>query len=196
MSQVTETIGERHLPIDRQIEAYHQSWEKDRQAQEDWPMLMDMVFIGLFLANVLHSAEQAWRDRVYRGSVEFDQETDNKFHALWRQWLDVTNKVLAKVDETEKVAGPLQFQEALREKNEQISFHQKALRGTADGIAAELNDRQPPRISRAVGLRDMTLTQQEADELNRQIEDAKTNPPPMPKRKMETKDASFLYGDS
>jgi cytochrome c553 len=38
-----------------------------------------------------------------------------------------------------------------------------------------------------------TLSQQEADELNRHIAEARKNPPPMPKRKMKTKDASFLY---
>lgn len=196
MSAVIATTGEQHSPIDRQIEAYHQSWEDHRQTQEDWPMLTDMVYIGLFLSNILHCAEQAWRDHVYRGSVEIDQETENKFQSLWQQWLDVTNKVLTKVEESEKVAGPLQIAGTLREKAEQIGFYVDSLRVAANGVATDLNDWQPPRLSRAVGLRDMTLTQNEADELKRHIEDAKKNPPSMPKRKIETKDASFLYGDS
>ena len=41
---------------------------------------------------------------------------------------------------------------------------------------------QPPHLSRAVGLREMTLTPEAAAELDRLIEEAKENPPAMPAR--------------
>jgi hypothetical protein len=48
---------------------------------------------------------------------------------------------------------------------------------------------QPPRLATAVGLRDMTLTPQAAADLDRFVEETTANPPPMPTRRLETRDA-------
>jgi hypothetical protein len=55
-----------------------------------------------------------------------------------------------------------------------------------------LDQWQPPRLATAVGLRDMTLTPQAAADLDRIIQETTANPPPMPTRRLETRDASFL----
>jgi len=49
-----------------------------------------------------------------------------------------------------------------------------------------------PHLSLAVGLRDMVLSPEAASQLDQLIEEATTNPPPMPQRRMQTGDASLL----
>ena len=169
-------------PIDRQLEAYEESWKQDHDgAMECW-MLEDLALSGVSVFNLLQRSEKAWRDRVFRGALEFDEETDEKCTRLWNGWLNVTRNVLAKAAEMETIFGPIGGMTDLRQ--------------AAAEIASALAQWQPPRLAVAVGLREMSLSQSEADALERQIEDVKKNPPPMPMHHMETREASFLKAHS
>jgi hypothetical protein len=171
-------MKEQTTPIDRQLEAYEESWKQDHEAAMECWMLEDLVLTGLAVFNLLQRSEQAWRDRVFRGALEFDQETNEKCRQSWDGWLKVTRSILAKAAEMETIFGAIGGVSDLR-------------RATAE-ISNALASWQPPRLAAAVGLREMTLSQNEADDLAGHIEDAKRTPPPMPVRRMETREASFL----
>ncbi|MBI3821660.1 MAG: hypothetical protein HY289_03160 [Planctomycetes bacterium] len=172
------TKGNHYSGIDRQLEAYAESWQRDHDAAKECWVLEDLVSIGLSVCGLLERAERAWRERVFRGVVEFDQEMNDKCRRLWDHWLGVTKKVAAQVDEMERAFSSVKGASELH--------------GAVAKVSDHLSQWQAPRLSLAVGLREMTLTQQEADELQRRIEEARKNPPRMPTRKMEVRDASFL----
>jgi hypothetical protein len=192
MATATLASAGRISPIDRQVEAFEESWVAVRGSQNDWQRLGEMVNIGLALTNVLHLAEYYWADLVYRGVVDFDTETENEFKALWARWLEVTRNLLARVDDIGRTDGAFGLSDSLREKVEHISRHVASLRCSAEAVPELLRDWQSPKISAAVGLRDMTLTSDEARDLEHLSAQAEKNPPPMPKRTLPTKDASFL----
>ena len=192
MSIATLTSENSTSPIDRQVIAYEESWATETASRDEWRKLAEMVNVGVALTTVLHLAEHYWRDLVFRAVVAYDEQTNQGFLALWARWLTVTTNVLAKVDSLGKTDGGLRLTDTLREKAEQIACHVNLLRGEANAVPEAQRDWQSPRISAAVGLREMTLSEVERDELERCIEQARKNPPPMPARRMETKDASFL----
>ncbi len=173
----------RRSPVYRQLEAYGESWKQDHSeamACRDWE---DAIAVGISIFRMIREREQAWRDQVFRGVIPCSE--DDYFDHLGRfaSWLDTTNEVLAQIlPELEKRFGAVEGSTELR--------------ACAELVEKILREWQPPRLSQAVGLREMTLSPEAAAELDQFVEETKRTPPSMPQRRMETKDASFLKRSS
>jgi len=172
--------AERHRsPVKRQLEAYQESWKEDHSAAmacRDWE---DAIAIGINIFHMLQEREQSWRDQVFRGTLPFSKEDDLDHQGRYTDWLDTTKEVLATIlPELETRFGTIKGAGELRRC---FMLGEQILLGW-----------QPPRLSLAVGLREMILTPEAADELNQAIEQARTSPPTLPNRRLEIKDASFL----
>jgi hypothetical protein len=172
-------VERRRSPVGRQLEAYEESWHKDHtqaMACRDWE---DAIAVGINIFRMLREREQSWRDQVFRGALAFSEDDNLDHQGRFADWLDTTRGVLATtLPELEKRFGAVEGAEELRQCFE-----------WAEGI---IEGWQPPRLSSAVGLREMTLTPEAAAELDRTIQEARSAPPAMPTRRMEIKGASFL----
>lgn len=165
-----------HSPILRQLEAYEESWQRDHAAVRECWGLEDAIAIGITTAALLDRIDRAWRDRVFRGTEPASDETNASHRALFELWLRITDAALTK-------AEPL---EALYDRVEGLS----ELRGAAARVRERLVSWQPPRLSAAVGLREMTLSADAAAEFERFL----SEPPPAtkPHPKMEEMPADEL----
>lgn len=172
-------IEQRRSPVQRQLEAYEEAWKKDHAAAmacRDWE---DAIAIGINIFHMLQEREQSWRDQVFRGVLLFSEEDDRDHKGRFANWLATTKEILAEtLPELEKRFGTVEGAGELRRCFE---VAERALLAW-----------QPPRLSQAVGLREMTLTSEAAADLDRTIEQARTTPPAGPTHGMESKDASFL----
>ncbi len=161
------TVNKRRSPVFRQLEAYHESWQRDHDqamACMDWE---DAIAVGISIFRMLRDREQAWRDRVFRGAVPFTEEDNLEYRSRFAGWLQTTKEVLAEsVPGMEEEFNGVGGADSLRECVEQA---EKILR-----------EWQPARLSTAVGLREMTLSAEAAAELERILAEAKTSPPDLP----------------
>ncbi|HEY7425515.1 MAG TPA: hypothetical protein VH682_14890 [Gemmataceae bacterium] len=172
------SLSQHRSPIQRQLEAYEESWQRDHRAAMACRDLEDTISVGIAIFHLLKRAEDLWRDRVFRGVEEFADEDDRWMQSLFRSWLHVTEDVLKAVPDLEARFGSVDGAEELRE--------------CATGATSLLAGWQPPRLARAIGLREQTLTPEAAAELNRLAKDAQSNPPAIPTRRLPTEDPSFL----
>lgn len=177
------TFERRRSPVYRQLEAYGESWKRDHSeamACRDWE---DAIAVGINIFHMIRDREQAWRDQVFRGVMPFSEEDNLDHLGRFAEWLDTTRKVLA---------------ETLPRLEERFGTIEGAaeLRACAQEAETVVREWQPPRLSAAVGLREMALSPEAAAELDRLIDQAKSSPPPTPPRRIETKDASFLKRSS
>jgi hypothetical protein len=174
------STAERHRsPVYRQLEAYEESWKRDHQQAmgcRDWE---DAIAVGSNIFQMLREREQVWRHQVFRGVLPYSEDDDLDHQGRFANWLDTTREVLAALlPQLEKRFGTVEGASNLRECAE---LAEKIVLGW-----------QPPRLSMAVGLREMTLSSEAAAELDRILEEARRNPPPRIESRMEVKDASFL----
>jgi len=139
----------------------------------------DTVSVGLAIFHLLKRAEDLWRDRIFRGVEEFSDEEDRATQSLFRSWLAVTEDVLKAVPRLEAQFGSV---DGVGELRDYVAEAHSLLAGW-----------QPPRLSRAVGLREQTLIPEAAAELERLTQEAGANPPSMPTRTLPTEDPSFLF---
>jgi hypothetical protein len=174
--------AQRSAPVRRQLTAYAESWKQDHDAAMRCRDVEEVVAVGVSTYALLHDREQSWRDRVFRGTDEYSAEDDAAQREGYRLWLATTEAILVRVVALEQQFG-------IVEGAPELSEHARAVR-------ALLADWQVPSLSRAVGWRDMTLTPAAAAELERILKEAEANPPPMPGRRLETRDASFLKRSS
>jgi len=161
------TGRERHSPVYRQLEAYRESWKKNHDEAmlcRDWE---DAIAVGINIFGMLQEREQAWYERVFRGVVSFDPEDDRDYRERFSVWLETTEAVLANVLPSLEIRfGVVEGAEELRrcvERAKEILLHW-----------------QPPRLSAAVGLREMTLSPEAATELDRILDEANRQPPEAP----------------
>lgn len=165
-------------PIQRQLEAYEESWMRDHRAAMACRDLEDTLFVGSAVFHLLKQVEDSWRDRVFRGVEEFADEDDRGLQVLFRTWLQVSEDVLTAVPDLESRFGPLDGAEKLR--------------ACVREAHLLLDHWQPPHLSKAIGLREQTLTTEAAIELDRLIEEA-ANPPATPTRRLASADPSSLF---
>lgn len=158
-----QTQEKRLSPVDRQLEAYRESWHKDHEAAmqcRDWE---EVIAVGVSTGRLLQMREEAWRERVFRGTLEYDPADDHTLREQFTLWLDVTDMVLARfVPRLEREFGLV---EGARE-----------LRDCASTGRSVLAKWEPARLSAAVGLREMTLTAESAEELDRLLEESRRKP--------------------
>jgi hypothetical protein len=159
-------VAERSSPVQRQLEAYEESWKQDHQGAMACRDLEDTVAVGIAVFRLIERVEDSWRERVFRGAENYADPYDRWVQALYRGWLQVTDAVLTAVPALERRFGSVDGADELR-----------ACAGQARSL---LDHWQPPRLSAAVGLREMTLTPEAAAELDRIIDEAKKVPPSAP----------------
>ncbi|MBI1913361.1 MAG: hypothetical protein HYS12_01175 [Planctomycetes bacterium] len=158
-------------PIQRQVEAYQEAWMQDHQAALACRDVEDTTAVGISVFQLLAQREDSWRDRVFRGVEEFFEEENQFVLSLFRDWLAITEEVLAGLPPFEGQFGSIERADKLR--------------GCAAEARKMLEEWVPPRISGAVGLREMTLTPEAAAELDRILEEAKRLPPEPPRPRMQ-----------
>ncbi len=155
----------RRSPVSRQLEAYEETWKQDHhEAMEcrDWE---EAIAFGLAVRRFLREREEHWREQVFRGVVPFSKEDDRDHQLRLAWWLDITEQALReRIAELERSLGRVEGAADLRL--------------TAEEGRKALLAWKSPSLSRAVGLREMTLTPEAGAELDRILEEAKTNPPP------------------
>ena len=173
------TAEKRRSPVYRQLEAYEESWKQDHDealACRGWE---DAIAVGINIFHMLREREQAWRDQVFRGAIPYADEDDLDQRTRFADWLATTREVLA---------GSLP---ALEQRFGAVTGAAE-LRACAEQAEAVFREWQPPRLSMAVGLREMTLWPEAAAELDRTLQDARPRPPERPQQAMQEMSAAEL----
>lgn len=140
------------LPVDIQLDAYRESWKQDHEAAmacRDWE---EVIGLGLAAFRQLDGREDDWRERVFIGNTPFDEADDRDHKERLSRWLESTVPLLERVlPDLEKRFATVEGAAALRER--------------ATEARQRLAEWTPPRLSAAVGLREMKLSVEEAKEL-------------------------------
>jgi hypothetical protein len=173
------TADRRRSPVYRQLEAYAESWKQDHDealACRGWE---DAIAVGINIFHMLREREQAWRDQVFRGAIPYSEEDNLDQRARFADWLDTTREVLA------------ESLPALEQRFGAVAGAAE-LRACAQRAEAILREWQPPRLSAAVGLREMTLSPEAAAELDRTLQEARQRPPEEPHQAMQEMPADEL----
>jgi predicted anti-sigma-YlaC factor YlaD len=165
-------VERRHSPVYRQLEAYEESWKQDHKeamACRDWE---DAIAVGINIFHMLQEREQVWRDQVFRGALPYSEEDNLDHQARFASWLDTTRQVVAEI-----LAG--------LEKRFGTVGGAAELRACADRAETILRKWEAPRLSAAVGLREMTLSPESAAELDRVLQEARQLPAEQPRPVMQ-----------
>jgi hypothetical protein len=154
------TTGKSRSPVYRQLEAYEESWKKDHDEAMDCRDWEDAVAVGINIFRMLREREQTWRDQVFRGALAFS-EGDNRDHQeRFANWIATTKEFFTEnLPILEKQFGAIQGVSELRRCEESAE--------------STLRQWQPPRLSTAVGLREMTLSYESAAEMDRLLNEAR-----------------------
>src|SRR5262245_20874102 len=90
------SLGERRpSPVQRQLEAYEESWQTEHREAMVCRDLEDTLAVGTALYHLLQRAEGGWRDRVFRGAEEFASEDEQLFLRFYRLWLQVSESIVS-----------------------------------------------------------------------------------------------------
>lgn len=161
---MSDTQTERK-PLRRQMDTYRELWKDEHEAVQKCWILEDKIRIGVATFHLFREAERSWRDRVFRGADSAIAEAGEFFHGMYREWLMVTEHNLERVAVTEK------------------SY---AVDGADELRAAESEARsvvagwQLPAPTRTIGMRDLQLPPEAADNLRRILGENEENPAPLP----------------
>jgi hypothetical protein len=162
------TVERRRSPVYRQLEAYSESWKQDHHEAmtcRDWE---DAIAVGLAVYRLVWERQDTWRDQVFRDVIPYSEEDNRDHQARLADWLATTKEVLAEIlPRLEAGFGRVEGTTEL--------LH------CAEAVEGFLSAWVPPRLSMAVGLREMTLSPEAAAELDRIVAEAKKNPPQMPR---------------
>jgi hypothetical protein len=173
------TAERRRSPVYRRLEAYEESWKQNHDealACRGWE---DAIALGIKLFHMLREREQAWRDQVFRGTIPYSEDDNLDQRTRFADWLATTREVLAgSVPALEQRFGAVAVAAELQ--------------ACAEQAEAVLREWQPPRLSMAVGLREMTLSPEAAAELDRTLQDAGQRPPERPHQAMQEMSADEL----
>ena len=149
-----EVIRDERSPFGRQLAAYVEFWKRDHKAAmncRDWE---EAIAFGLSLYAFHQEREQLWREQVFRGTIAYSVQDDQTYRTQLLGWLEVADEVLRDcLPDLERDFGVVEGAAQLR--------------STAADARIHLDDWSPPRISQAIGLRDMTMTPQSAAEFDR-----------------------------
>jgi len=165
-------------PFARQLAAYGEFWKNEHQAAmncRDWE---EAIALGISLYDFHRQREEHWREQVYRGVVPCSDRDDEAFRQQLRGWLEVADEVLSDcLPGLEREFGIVEGALQLRDATANARIH--------------LEKWVPPRITQTIGFREMTLSPEAVAQLERILEEAKTNPPPRvsgPRMKIMTPD--------
>lgn len=156
----------RHSPVQRQLDAYRESWQADHESLKQCWAWEDTISVGIACGRLIEKTTLAWRERVFRGTEVYEADS-NEFHrSIYELWLQVSDALIQHVNErfenTYAVEGVVE------------------LKALAVQLRASLQGWNPPRLSSAVGLREIELSKDAEENLTRILEEAKSDPPPSP----------------
>lgn len=173
-------VGTRLAPIQKQLEAYEESWREDHKAALRCRDVEEVLAVGTMIFQLIQRLEQSWRDRVFRGTEEYTAEEEAAIQRYYRAWLPLSEKVLSELLLLERPFGSVEGADELRRCTEQVR--------------EILSAWSAPQLSAAVGLREMQLDEQGARELRTLLDRAGTpeTPPTRPLRRFPVADTSFL----
>jgi hypothetical protein len=161
-----DTLERRGSPVFRQVEAYEEAWKEDHGAAAmDW-IWDDTVAVGVSTGLLLERVDRAWRERVFHGTEQYAEEANQAYRVLFATWLRVTDAVLARLRLLPNSSASLEGTQELRQ--------------LADRLHGHLAHWEAPRLSLAVGLREMTLTPEAAAELTRLLQEEASPLPAAP----------------
>src|SRR5262249_26292623 len=158
----------RRSPVQRQLDAYEESWLQNHKDALECRDLEDTLAVGIGLYRILAHADRVWRERVFRGAEELSSTTEDSIRESFRAWLQVSELVQGAVSTLEERFGAVESA---------VEF-----RTCVDQVRGLLQTWQSPSLSRAVGLREMDISPESAASLQKIIDEAKRHPPPMPTR--------------
>jgi len=156
----------RRSATERQLNAYVESWQTEHhEAMKcvDWE---DIIAVGICVYKLLRFRDKSEREMILRGISGHPIEDILRYRDCLDSWLTATRSVLA------SQINPLERNYTVNGANE--------LRACASAASDYLADWLPPRVSSALGLREIQLDDASATELNRIIAEANVNPTPMP----------------
>ena len=144
-----------------EYEAETQHWKKDQEEAEQCCRLEGVVQRGLFVYNVLKSADELWSQAVREGKIAYDPEEANSFATLYAGWLRPCHRVLEAIATFEnkqyEVERADEFRACVREvrlKNLDVDRALEAIGNVKAGRSIALKDALNGlrRKSRAEGL--------------------------------------------
>jgi hypothetical protein len=141
----------RFAPARRQLEAYEESWKRDHEAAMLCQDTEDLLAAGIMVVQLLYRTEQSWCDRVFRGVEAYDAADEAILLQCFRDWLAVTEAVLASLQAVERHLPPVSNRTEAEE--------------NAARVRLLLADWHSPTLSKAVGLRESQLTAEAAGDL-------------------------------
>ena len=143
----------KHSPVERQLEAYEETWKKEQDAVKKCWASEDAAAVGVAMAMLIENVAHSWRDRVFRGIEEYTDAANNAYRGLFESWSRITTAALKRLDSLAQIYGVVEGASKLQQAETRIR--------------EQLTNWQPPRLSSAVGLREMTLNPTAAAELDR-----------------------------
>lgn len=161
------TVDKRRSPVYRQLEAYEETWKNDHKqamACRDWE---DVIAVGINIFHMFREREDSWREQVFRGTRDYTEDDNQDHRARLTAWLKTTEEFLTNV-----LPG-------LQTRFGTIEGADELQRCRDIGVTI-LRAWEPPRLSMAVGLREMTLSPEAAAELKRILYEEPPPPPPPP----------------
>jgi len=149
------TLDRPRSAVQRQVEAYEEWWSNDHIPSEHSVEIEEAIAVGISMGELMERVDQLWRERVFRGVGEFSESDDRNYRESFRKWLETTDKVLVTI-----VAERL---------TQEVRAQIERLRSLQFRIRGMLRDWASPKLSRAIGLREMELSESEAAEFDRII---------------------------
>lgn len=144
------------------VRAYSAGWEDDHNKAMECRDCEDRVAAGIATYHFLDGAERRWRSDVFRGRAPYLPQEDLSYREFFSLWLNYTDWLLSNkvtcLERSFDVEGASE------------------LRSAAQSVHAKLEFWQPPRLSAAVGMRAVALTEAGA----REWKDFLATAPPAP----------------
>jgi hypothetical protein len=114
------TVAESSLNLVRQQLQFYQEqaepWQTEDTAAEHSFDLESLLAFGLSVFEFLHRLDRAWRAKVYAGALPYDAAFAQAIEALYRLWLQLSSRVLDKVQECERRGCAVGGAEELRQR--------------------------------------------------------------------------------
>jgi len=153
----------RRSPVRGQLDAYADAWKLDHDSAMECRDCEEVIAVGLSVYRFLKERENHWRDEVFRGVHPFRADDERDFQSRLKNWLQTTEVAIRdRIVGLESVFGDI---EGVSE-----------LRSLTNEAATTLTTWQSPKISSAIGLREINLTPEGAKELDRILQAAQSHP--------------------
>lgn len=162
----TERTGS---PVQKQVEAYREAkdtWLEEQEKVRACWLFEDLIKIGLGCGEIIRGLIESWRDRVFRGIEEENQKKNEVYRDAHEGWLGVTEAII----------------EGTAQSRLEVEYHVDGiddLREMAERMRRELTEWKDPKVSLAVGLREINLTPEAASVLDSILKASTSNLAPM-----------------